>query len=86
MYVGRFGVGTGSVLNSIGTLDTYYCSGCGLQGFFPVWVNWVWRAESQSSHIHRGEVKQLAPIAIPNIEWGGKPSDMWSFKQWIERG
>lgn len=79
MYVGRLGV-----RNSVLWIPII-AQAVGSR-LLPVWVNRVWGAESQSSHIHRGQVKQLAPIAILKIEWGGKPSEMWSFRNWIERG
>ena len=57
----------------------------GAQGFFPVWVDQGWEAESQSSHFDRVQVKQLALITILMIEWGRKLSEMWIFGYWIER-
>ena len=72
-------------MNSIGTWIPIIAQ-AGSSRLLPVWVNGVWGAESQSSRFHRGQVKQLAPIAIPRIEWGGKPSERWSFRHRIERG
>ena len=72
-------------MNSIGTWIPVIAQAVSSR-LLPFWGNGVWRAEGQSSRFHRGQVKQLAPITIPKIEWGGNPSEMWSFKNFDRKG
>ena len=71
MYVRRVGKEEVCV-DSIGTWIPIIAQ-AGSSRLLPVWVNRVWAAESQSSHFDWVQVKQLAPITIPRIEWGKKP-------------
>ena len=72
-------------MNSIGTWIPIIAQAVSSR-LLPVWGIRVWGAESQSSHIHRGQVKQLAPIAIPQIEWGGKAKRNMEFYTLDQKG